>query len=313
MIIEVMLTRLDIRNFQTHHSLSIDLDPRVTTIVGGSDSGKSAVVRALRWVALNKPNGKDFIRWGSKKTSVTVTAGRSFKIKRVRGKTRQNAYLVRQKAGNRKGRALYKAFGTKLPQPVFDLLKMTDANFQNQHDSPFWFCDSQAKVSKNLNEVVNLSLIDEVLTRLAALVRKTKEGVSLYRDDYREAKRKVKDLHYIPKMAHDLREAKKSIEHWQHLFKKKEDLRKAVAQAIEVKRAAQIEIPDISQLKQAYQKATESFDRIRKVKRITELIRIESEKVKRLRIEAEEAEQNFHKSINGQICPLCKQKINSNR
>lgn len=41
-----MIRRIVLRNFQNHRRLRIDLDPRVTTVVGPSDAGKSAVVRA---------------------------------------------------------------------------------------------------------------------------------------------------------------------------------------------------------------------------------------------------------------------------
>ena len=47
------LSRLSLTNFQKHERLALDLDPRLTSIAGDSDRGKSAVLRALAWLCLN--------------------------------------------------------------------------------------------------------------------------------------------------------------------------------------------------------------------------------------------------------------------
>ena len=65
-----MLERLRIQNFQSHHKLDIQLDPAVTTLIGPSDVGKSAVLRAFRWLATNRPRGDAFIRDGADRVSV---------------------------------------------------------------------------------------------------------------------------------------------------------------------------------------------------------------------------------------------------
>lgn len=58
--------KLRIQNFQAHKDTTIEFD-RITTIVGGpSDTGKSAVLRALKWVVKNEPKGTSFIRDGDK-------------------------------------------------------------------------------------------------------------------------------------------------------------------------------------------------------------------------------------------------------
>lgn len=57
--------KLRIQNFQAHKDTTIEFD-RITTIVGPSDIGKSAVLRALKWVAKNEPNGTSFVRDGDK-------------------------------------------------------------------------------------------------------------------------------------------------------------------------------------------------------------------------------------------------------
>lgn len=57
--------KLRIQNFQAHKDTTIEFDC-ITTIVGPSDIGKSAVLRALKWVAKNEPKGTSFVRDGDK-------------------------------------------------------------------------------------------------------------------------------------------------------------------------------------------------------------------------------------------------------
>lgn len=152
-----MLERLTLRNFQCHRKLKLKFDPHVTTLLGSSDVGKSAVVRALYWLAFNKPSGNDFVTHGQLRAEVTLTVDGSC-IRRTRGGP-ENSYEVNGTS--------YKAFGVELPTPVADLLRLIPYNFQGQHDSPFWFSDSAGAVSRSLNQIINLGAIDDTLAYLA--------------------------------------------------------------------------------------------------------------------------------------------------
>ncbi|MCL6636233.1 MAG: ATP-binding protein, partial [Peptococcaceae bacterium] len=52
-------------NFQSHRYTELVLAPTMTVLIGESDQGKSAVVRALRWLLYNRPQGADFMRVGA--------------------------------------------------------------------------------------------------------------------------------------------------------------------------------------------------------------------------------------------------------
>lgn len=152
------LQRLRLRNFQAHENLVIDLDPEVTTIVGRSDAGKSAVLRALRWLCLNRPQGDAFLRHGSDQVSVRLKAD-DVEVLRERGPS-LNSYSL---DGH-----LFQAFGSDVPQAITDLLAVGPDNFQGQHDGPYWFLQSPGEVSRELNAVVALDLIDRTLANLAS-------------------------------------------------------------------------------------------------------------------------------------------------
>ena len=67
-----MIKKLFIKNFQKHKRLEITLSPQVTTIIGRTDSGKSAIVRALGMLLFNEARGKSFVTHGEANASVGI-------------------------------------------------------------------------------------------------------------------------------------------------------------------------------------------------------------------------------------------------
>lgn len=148
------LQNLELRNFQNHKKLSLEFDPGANSIVGASDVGKSAIIRALQWVAYNKPSGDAFIRHGQTKCRVRLGVDDRY-ITRYRDNT-TNSYEI-------SGEDKLVSFGTKVPKPVQELLNIGPINLQQQHDPPFWFSAPASEVSRSLNAIVDLGGIDESL------------------------------------------------------------------------------------------------------------------------------------------------------
>lgn len=105
--------RVIIENFQSHRYTDLELSPGLNVIVGESDRGKSAILRALRWVFYNEPRGADFVRAGATECRVTVVLDDGTAVTRERSGNR-NRYLVR-----RDGRvSVYEGFGSEVPPAV---------------------------------------------------------------------------------------------------------------------------------------------------------------------------------------------------
>jgi exonuclease SbcC len=185
----VSLTRLVLKGFQRHEHLDLKLDPHVTTIVGPSDSGKSSVIRALQWAATNKPNGSAFIRKGSKKALVTLYV--------------DGHKVTRRKGGGKNTYSLdaieLKAFGASPPSDVNKLLNIDAINVQTQH-SPYWYFSlSPGQVAKELNAIVDLSIIDQSLAYIAKQSRDTKAETAVVEKRIKEARAKRKSLRWVNK------------------------------------------------------------------------------------------------------------------
>ena len=66
------IKRVIIEDFQSHRYTELELAPGFNVIVGPSDQGKTAILRAIRWVIYNDRRGTDFIRVGASKARVTL-------------------------------------------------------------------------------------------------------------------------------------------------------------------------------------------------------------------------------------------------
>lgn len=184
----MLIKSIALTDFQGHEKLEIKFSPTITTIKGPTDRGKSSVLRALRWVCLNDLGGSDFIREGAASTSVLVRVEQGehiWELERTKG-GRVNTYLLDEEE--------FVAFGQTVPKDVADLLRVSDINFQAQHDGPFWFNESQVEVSRRLNAVVDLSIIDTCLSNIANMVRTASTRVDLCKEREKEAQNELDEI-----------------------------------------------------------------------------------------------------------------------
>lgn len=173
-----MFESLLIRNFQRHKKIEVVFDEHITTIVGSTDAGKSAIIRALRWACLNQPSGESFIQHDSTYTRVTLTFDEGKTIIRRRKKKGNFIPFSIVYSGNRYD---YKAVGKgNVPDEISIPLCVSATNFQSQFDSPFWLSDSGGRISQELNRIVDLSIIDRSLASISHEVRKSKSSIDAF-------------------------------------------------------------------------------------------------------------------------------------
>lgn len=214
-----MLEKLTIKNFQNIEHDVIEFDPLVTVFTGPSDSGKTARLRALRFACFNLPSGVEFIKHGEDTTTVILRAdGR--KIVRKRGKA-INSYSLDGKE--------FKAFGQSVPDEISALLNMDSINWQRQLDAPYWFSDTAGQVSKNLNAIINLGLIDDALSYAAVTLRKARSEEDVSWQRLKAAEQRKQDLAWVPELDKRLKE----IENKHTLLEEKREKRIRIADLLE--------------------------------------------------------------------------------
>lgn len=174
-------------NFQVHGNRTVDLDPHITMFVGPTDSGKSTIVRGLRFACLNQtPRGR-YIRFGKDTCKVIVKVDGKV-IKRKRSES-LNTYTLDGK--------IFRAVGKGgVPEEISRLLNLSDDNFRAQLDLHFWLHDTGGQVSKNLNEIVNLGSIDKTLANVFSMLRTVRSSVQFSQQRLDRAKERRTELRW---------------------------------------------------------------------------------------------------------------------
>lgn len=281
---------LALRNFQRHKKKVFRFAPGITTITGATDSGKSAIIRGLQWVALNRPSGNEFIRTGEKQADALVCVDGK-QVKRSRG-SGVNTYGVR-------GDEL-KAFGNDVPAQVVELLRMGELNFQGQHDAPFWFSLGAGEVARQLNQVVDLGIIDDVLARIATRSRRAKTAEEICAERLTKAREKCKEMDFAEEMDVDLFDVEQSRD----ALARHQEREQLLGEAIEKldKLSVPIEVPDLSEL-EALRERIDALDSEALAQLCSDYDMAENnENVHRRSLEKLEAEI---KRRTGGKCPVC--------
>lgn len=134
-----MIKSLEIQNLQSHKNSKLEFVPGVNVIIGKSDTGKSAIIRALYWLIWNKPLG-DSIRsnWGG---DVKVQAILDdCEITRIRSEAK-------------------KAFEQDITDELIQQLNINSINFKSQKDDFFLIKDSPGQIAEHFNKIAHIDQI----------------------------------------------------------------------------------------------------------------------------------------------------------
>lgn len=191
-----MIRTISIHNFQSHKHTRLNLSPGVNVIVGSSDQGKSAVLRALGWVVNNRPSGDAFRSdWGGD-TVVEIEAENSSIVRKKTDKTNEYQLSIGGKSVND---TVFKAFGQDVPNEISTALNFASINSQSQLDSPFLLSSdwTPGRVAEYLNEAAGLGVIDHAMDAINSRARRIADD--LKREGIRqvETEAKLNALGYI--------------------------------------------------------------------------------------------------------------------
>lgn len=156
---------LKLINFQSHRETQINFHQGLTVILGQTDQGKSAIIRALKWVLYNEPRGTDFITAGCKHCRVELEMQDGSIIIRERDGQR-NRYILRQDGneqifegfGNTVPLEIVKAHG--IPKIYIDRDATSAVNLAEQLEPPFLISESGSNRAKALGRLVGIHIID---------------------------------------------------------------------------------------------------------------------------------------------------------
>lgn len=178
-----------IKGFQSHKESGFTLSPGLTVITGPSDAGKTAVIRALRWLAFNEPQGEGFlytvrnadgsIKEQEEQAEVTVNFENGVSITKTRRKGK-TTYI----------HSLYPEPWEKAEVPpeikeALGLVKQTYGdnfetclNFAFQLDPPFLLSETGGTGAKVLGKLAGTEVVDKAIGAVNKRTHNTRTELS---------------------------------------------------------------------------------------------------------------------------------------
>lgn len=244
------LKKVILKNFQSHKHSIIEFDQGLNIIVGPSDSGKTSVIRGIKWALYNEPSGDYFIREGEKEASVTLEFSNDIKIRRLRSKSK-NAYIIINSEGEE---IVFEGFGNKVPKEIVDLIGIEkvplDTNESNainlgeQLEGAFLLSEKGSTRASAIGRLVGVNLIDDALKDTLKDVRNISIKKKTISESIKDIEEELKSYEYLEKLKEDLLK----LENNRNSIKYKSDTKTKLISAMESYNAIQINYNTISNL-----------------------------------------------------------------
>lgn len=272
-----VIKEIKIENFQSHRSTNLKFNSGLNIITGPSDNGKSAIVRALRWVLYNEPLGDDFIRVGASRCRVGILLGNGYRVIRERS-NKENRYIIVDPAGEKE---IYTGFGTKVPQEVITAHRMPKVtldddledtlNLDYQLSGPFLLNDSGSTRAKAIGQLTGVHIIDSAIKGVAIDLRRAQSEKKKELNEIEAIDEKLKDYQDLPqlkkeitrknKLLKDIKRIKAKLDKQQSLQKEWEKVKKEQAQL----QKTLSKLDQLEKVEKLYQQITETRKRLSKL------------------------------------------------
>ena len=191
-----MIRSIHISNFQSHKESHLDFDNGINVIVGSSNDGKTAILRALNWSLNNRPSGLSLLSYWDRDKKGDPIKGMSCgivlddsEIWRVRN-SKFNGYT--DGVSN-----TFEAIKTDVPEEISKLFNMSEVNLQKQFDTPFLLSESAAEVARSFNKIINLDIIDKVLSGAERQRWATNHSIDKDEEDLEQIETELKTFGWI--------------------------------------------------------------------------------------------------------------------
>ena len=209
------ITKISLENFQSHVKTTVEpaAGGCLSVITGPSDSGKTAIIRALKWLFFNAPAGTDFIRAGATYSKIVVEFETGDTVTRWRTIGGINRYLVNAE--------VYEGFGNDVPLEVRQLSELRELtigdielnlNISEQLQGPFLGRSVSAPTrAKVLGKLAGTEEIDLAGKRLGTDLYRRNQDEKRLKGNMAELKEKIAGYDYLPAMKRKIGEIETQV------------------------------------------------------------------------------------------------------
>lgn len=188
---------IEIFNFQAHEHLKVDFVDGFNVLVGTSNVGKSAVLRALRWVLTNNPTGDKFITHGKDVAKVVLELDNGLKIERERGRGKKKTTNYYRLYRGEELLSEHTGFGNNVPQEIEDVTfseESFDILFAHQLESTFLLSDSPSVRAQRLGGFEDFSKIDTASAETKSEAAEAKKLANASKKRVKELEIELKEI-----------------------------------------------------------------------------------------------------------------------
>jgi chromosome segregation ATPase len=177
---------IKLENFQSYKKETIQLTPGLNIILGSSDSGKSAILRAISFVLYNYPRNNTIIHNGANDVKVTLEFSDGTQVTRIRGT--RNAYEAIDNKGKK-----YKldSIDKAIPDEIKALLNNPpedDFNgfisYADQFSKMFLVDLSPSDLPRSLSNLTGIEMLEESAKQLMQSYKSIEKQTKSDEKDY---------------------------------------------------------------------------------------------------------------------------------
>jgi len=154
-----MLKSIKLKGFQSHKDSEINFSDGFNLIIGASNNGKSAILKAFEWIRTNRPLGK-INAFDKDNISVFIDINGNV-IERTKTEKSTGFYRI-----NNNDNQKYSVMKGIVPDVISNIMNLTDINVQSQLDQHFLILDTAGIVCSKINELTGLDRVINAISYL---------------------------------------------------------------------------------------------------------------------------------------------------
>ncbi len=307
-----MIGSLKIQNFQSHKDSELIFSPGVNAIVGLSDTGKTAILRALRWLIENRPAGEAMRSdWGGEISVEAILQNGQKRNMEILGVERyrngkENAYRLNHDT--------FKAIKSEVPEEIQQALNITKVNLQHQHDTAFLLTSSPGEVAQHFNQVANIESIDRGMKKVQSAFRKHEQNLKTGTENLEVLNRDLANFDYLEayeKKVVALEELERGLTQFESsivkLKKLIQEIRETESKIDEYQKLTRLSGP-VNAVLQLYKHLTAEHKNISNLQNLIQDIRNTTTGMKMKKSSLKKLQTQFKESFPD-VCPLCEQEV----
>lgn len=214
----IYISEIHIKGFQSHEDSVIQLSGGFNAIIGPSDSGKSSIIRALRFALYNEPKGSEFIRQGAQSCEVEVRFSDGGTIRRARTSQSAGTYDVTDPSGQT---ISLKGFSNNVPvdvpnqhqMPYIQLTKDLECslNIGFQLDTPFLIGESPGTRAAIIGRLTGVNLVDTAVREIGKEILGNTRDVKTINQQIESTETLIDGFSHLPELEQKIQAASKQI------------------------------------------------------------------------------------------------------